>query len=123
MGKSYDQLSLDERIKLAQLHSEGFSIREIASDVDRSASTIARELKRNTGQQIGYRPAHAQHRTREEPWKGSRLQRDPSLAREVLDCLKEGWSPEQFGAWLAPVPARKVIDPESIYLFIYAQIG
>jgi IS30 family transposase len=72
MGKSYDQLSLDERLKVAQLHGEGFSIREIASDLDRSPSTIARELKRNTGQQIGYRPAHAQERARARRWKGSR---------------------------------------------------
>lgn len=123
MGKNYDQLSLDERIKLAQLHSEGFSIREIASDLDRSPSTIARELKRNTGQQIGYRPAHAQDRTRARRWKGSRLERDAALAREVLTCLKKGWSPEQACAWLARVHARKVISPESIYRFIYAQIA
>src|ERR1700720_603134 len=123
MGKSYDQLSLDERIKLAQLHGEGFSIREIASDLDRSPSTIARELIRNTGQQIGYRPAHAQERTKARRWKGSRLERDPVLAKEVLDCLKKGWSPEQTCAWLARVHARKIISPESIYRCIYAQIG
>jgi IS30 family transposase len=43
MGKSYDQLSLDERITTAQLHAEGLSIREIASNLDRSPSTIARD--------------------------------------------------------------------------------
>jgi transposase, IS30 family len=123
MGKSYDQLSLDERIKLAQLHGEGFSIREIASDLDRSPSTVARELKRNTGQQVGYRPAHAQERTRARRWKGSRLERDPGLAKEVLDCLKKGWSPEQTCAWLARIHGQQVISPESIYRFIYAQIG
>lgn len=123
MGKSYDQLSLDERIKVAQLHSEGFSIREIASDLDRSPSTIARELKHNTGQQIGYRPAHAQERASARRWKGSRLERDPVLAREVLDCLEKGWSPEQTCAWLARRHARKVIGTESIYRFIYAQMA
>ena len=122
MGKSYDQLSLEERIRLAQLHSEGFSIREIASDLDRSPSTIARELTRNTGQQIGYRPAHAQERTKARRWKGSRLERDAFLAEEVLCCLKKGWSPEQTCAWLALVHSRKVISYESIYRFIDAQI-
>ena len=123
MGKSYDQLSLDERIKVAQLHSEGFSIREIASDLDRSPSTIARELKRNTGRQVGYKPAHAQERARARRWKGSRLERDPVLAQEVLDCLKKGWSPEQTCAILARLHARKVIGTESIYRFIYAQLA
>jgi len=123
MGKSYDQLSLEERITLAQLRAEGLSIRQIAADMDRSPSTIARELKRNVGRQIGYKPAYAQDRTKARRWKGSRLERDPVLADEVLGCLKKGWSPEQTCAWLARVHAHKVISPESIYRFIYAQIA
>jgi transposase, IS30 family len=123
MGKSYDQLSLEERITLAQLRAEGLSIRQIAADMDRSPSTIARELKRNVGRQIGYKPAYAQDRTKARRWKGSRLERDPALAHEVLGCLKKGWSPEQTCAWLARVHAHKVISPESIYRFIYAQIA
>jgi len=123
MGKSYDQLSLEERITLAQLRAEGLSIRQIAADMDRSPSTIARELKRNVGRQIGYKPAYAQDRTKARRWKGSRLERDPALADEVLGCLKKGWSPEQTCAWLARVHAHKVISPESIYRFIYAQIA
>ena len=122
MGKSYDQLSLDERIRLAQLRGEGFSIREIASDLDRSPSTIVRELKRNTGQQVGYRPAHAEERTKARRWKGSRLERDSALAAEVLTCLKKGWSPEQTCAWLKRAHAKKVLSYESIYRFIDAQI-
>lgn len=122
MGKNYDQLSLDERIRLAQLHSEGFSIREIASDLDRSPSTVARELKRNTGRQIGYRPSYAEERSKARRWKGSRLERDGALAGQVLACLKKGWSPEQTCAWLALVNSKKVISYESIYRFIDAQI-
>jgi IS30 family transposase len=122
MGKRYDQLTLDERITLAQLRAQGLSIRQIAADMDRSPSTIARELRRNSGRQIGYKPAHAQERTRARRWKGSRLERDPGLAEEVLTCLKKGWSPEQTCAWLARIHAEKVISPESIYRFIYAQI-
>jgi IS30 family transposase len=123
MGQSYDQLSLDERITLAQLRTEGLSIRQIAADMDRSPSTIARELKRNVGRQIGYKPAYAQERTRARRWKGSRLERDSALAEEVLACLKKGWSPEQTCASLARAHARKVISPESIYRFVYAQIA
>lgn len=122
MGKNYDQLTLDERIKLAQLHAEGLSIRQIAANLDRSPSTIARELKRNAGRQVGYKPAHAQERTRARRWKGSRLERDPALAEEVLTCLKRGWSPEQTCAALERAHGEKAISPESIYRFIYAQI-
>jgi len=122
MGKNYDQLSLDERIRLAQLHAEGLSIRQIAADLDRSPSTIARELKRNSGNQVGYKPSHAQERTCARRWKGSRLERDPALAEDVLDCLKRGWSPEQTCGFLERAHGEKVISPESIYRFIYAQI-
>jgi IS30 family transposase len=98
MGKSYDQLSLDERIKLAQLHCEGFSIREIASDLDRSPSTVARELKRNTGQQVGYRPAHAQeHGKRVESKMPSAACADSSPAKPIWPPLhrdsSQTWSP------------------------------
>jgi IS30 family transposase len=122
MGKNYAQLTLEERIRLAQLSAEGLSIRQIAADMDRSPSTIAREVKRNVGRQVGYKPAHAQEKTRARRWKGSRLERDPALAEEVLTCLKKGWSPEQTCAFLARVHGKTVISPESIYRFIYAQI-
>lgn len=122
MGKNYAQLTLEDRIELARLHAEGFSVRQIAANLDRSPSTIARELKRNTGHRVGYKPVHAQERTRARRWKGSRLERDPSLAEEVLTCLKKGWSPEQTCAFLARVHGEAVISPESIYRFIHAQI-
>ena len=59
MGKIYRQLSLDERSLLACLHTSGQSIRQIAASLDRAASTISRELKRNRSHQAGYRPAYA----------------------------------------------------------------
>ena len=52
MGTNYDQLSLEERCKVASLRAAGRSIRQIAADLDRSASTIARELKRNAGKTV-----------------------------------------------------------------------
>jgi len=45
------------------------------------------------------------------------------LAKEVLDCLKKGWSPEQTCAWLARIHGQQVISPESIYRFIYARLA
>jgi IS30 family transposase len=49
MGRSYGQLSLEDRCTIAQLQKAGQSIRQIASALDRAPSTIARELKRNRG--------------------------------------------------------------------------
>ncbi len=48
MGTIYDQLCLAERIEIYRLHSEGQSLRRIAAALGRGASTISRELSRNS---------------------------------------------------------------------------
>ena len=64
MGRSYDQLSLDDRCEIARLFANGSSVRQIAAALDRSPSTISRELKRNSGAQVGYRSSYADQQTR-----------------------------------------------------------
>ena len=122
MGKHYGQLSLEERCKIAELHQAGQSLRQIAAALDRSASSISRELRRNRGAQVGYRPTYAQQRAAARRWKGSRLERNAELRDLVLDRLKRGWSPEQIAGWLARTKAASRISYESIYRFIYDQI-
>ena len=68
MGRSYGQLSLEDLCTIAQLQDAGQSIRQIAAALDRAPSTIARELRRNRGSWVGYKPAYAQQRTRERRW-------------------------------------------------------
>lgn len=45
---NYPHLNIEERIVISQLSVSGISIREIAKQLDRSQSTISRELKRNS---------------------------------------------------------------------------
>ncbi len=123
MGTKYDQLSLEERCEVARLHAEGRSLRQIAAALDRSASSICRELKRNRGEQVGYKPGYAQERTKARRWKGSKLDRNASLREEVLAGLRKGWSPEQVCAFLQRRHGRPVIGAETIYRFIAAQIA
>lgn len=119
---SYRQLSLEERCSIARLREAGQSIRQIAATLDRQASTIARELKRNSGAQVGYRPTYAQEQADARRWTGARLERDDSLRETILDRLAHGWSPEQVAGRLAHEAGRKVISHETIYRFIYAQL-
>lgn len=123
MGTKYDQLSLEERCEVARLRGEGRSLRQIAAALDRSASSISRELKRNRGAQIGYQPVHAQERTKARRWKGSKLDRDAGLRQEVLAGLRKGWSPEQVCAFLERRHGKRLIGPETIYRFVAAQIA
>jgi IS30 family transposase len=122
MGEHYDHLSLEERCQIAQLRGDGQSIRQIAAALDRPPSTISRELKRNSGAQLSYKPGYAQEQARARRWTGARLERDDALRILVLDCLARGWSPEQVAGRLARQRAEPVISHESIYRFIYAQI-
>jgi len=122
MGERYGHLTFDERCTIAQLHQAGQSKRQIAAALDRSPSSISRELKRNSGKQVGYTPSYAHERTRARRWSGSRLERDEALRRFVLDRLKSGWSPEQIAGRLKQQKAAVTISHESIYRFIYAQI-
>jgi IS30 family transposase len=123
MGRSYDQLSLDDRCEIARLQANGRSVRQIAAALDRSPSTVSRELKRNSGRQVGYKPTYAQEQTRARRWKGSRLEREAALRETVLKRLAQGWSPEQIAGRLALETGRRVISYESIYRFIYTQIA
>lgn len=122
MGERYDQLSLEERCKVAGLHEAGHSIRQIAAALDRSPSSISRELKRNRGKQIGYKPAYAQEQAAARRWKGSRLERNTELRDLVLERLSRGWSPEQIAGRLTEMKAATRISHESIYRFIYDQV-
>jgi IS30 family transposase len=122
MGEHYDHVTLEERCTIARLRDSGQSIRQIAAALDRSPSSISRELKRNHGAQVGYKPAYAEEQARARRWTGSRLERDEALRRLVLGCLERGWSPEQVAGWLKQQQAPTTISHESIYRFIYAQI-
>jgi IS30 family transposase len=115
MGRRYKQLSLEDRCEIARLQSDRLSVRQIAAALDRPASTISRELRRNRGREVGYKPSYAHEQTRARRWAGSRLERDPALRRAVLGLLAQGWSPEQVAGRMAREAGRRVISYESIY--------
>jgi IS30 family transposase len=117
MGRSYRQFSVEERCEIARLSADGLSIRQIAAGLDRAPSSVARELKRNRGAQVGYQPVYAQHQAQARRWSGSRLDRDAPLRDQVLGQLRAGWSPEQIAG-----RSGRAISTETIYRFIYAQI-
>ena len=123
MGKHYNQIDLEERCEIARLRTSGCSIRQIAATLDREPSTIARELKRNTSRQSGYRPGYADQQSRARRWSGSKLERNNDLREIVLSRLKQGWSPEQVAGRLALENGRCIISHETIYRFIYAQLA
>jgi IS30 family transposase len=70
-------LSFEEREEIAMLKAQGASVREIARRLERSPSTISRELRRNAatrGGKLDYRASVAQ-------WKAELMARRPKTAK------------------------------------------
>ena len=70
-----------EREEIALLRAEGKGVRAIAREIDRSPSTISRELRRNAatrGGKLEYRPSVAQ-------WKAELVARRPKTAKLAAD--------------------------------------
>ena len=118
-------LSHNERVVIADLHRAGFSSRAIAQQVQRSPSTVSRELARNSAPDGRYGAASAQQRAagrRHRP-RPRRLEVDPVLRGFVQQCMDVRWSPEQISHALTVEfpndPSRQLV-PESLYQALYA---
>jgi IS30 family transposase len=74
-------LCFEEREEIALLRAQGAGVREIARQLDRSPSTISRELRRNAatrGGKLDYRASVAQ-------WKAELMARRPKTAKLAAD--------------------------------------
>lgn len=118
-------LSEDERVRIADLHRAGHTVRSIAAELNRSPSTVSRELRRNRDPGSGqYRPFTAQRLAedrRARPGRG-KLVHDPALRQFVADRLKKRWSPEQISQGLRaefPDEPELHLVPETIYQAVY----
>jgi IS30 family transposase len=117
--KKYGQLDLTERIEIYRLHEDGKSCRFIAQLLERSPSTISRELRRNG--RGGYDPqqAHKRYHRRHARGRRHKLDRHPALRARVLACLAMDLSPEQIAGRMALEHGKPIISHESIYRYIY----
>ena len=124
---SYKQLTLVERFRIFHMKVVGYTIREIARELDRSHSTISRELQRNTTGE-GLSPmwiAHAQRlcEQRRQRARHRRRQDHAALRGYVVERLQAHWSPEIIAGRLRldfPRNAAMRISHEGIYRWVYA---
>ncbi|WP_176026293.1 IS30 family transposase [Robbsia andropogonis] len=118
-------LSLEERETISRELASGASMRSIAKSLNRSASTISREISRNGGI-TRYRAWHAEaafFKRCKRP-KSLLLRRYPKLCRQVIALLKQDWSPEQISGWLRQENGTGVgmsISHETIYKSLFIQ--
>jgi len=99
--RSARALTVQDREQISRGVAMGQSLRHIASEVGRSASTISREVQRNGGRQH-YLATLAEERAWRQARrpKECRLAHSPRLRHLVASRLRQDWSPQQIAAWL-----------------------
>ncbi len=115
----YNHLSIEEREKIQELLWQKKSVRYIAKELERSPSSISREIKKNNPpQQKRYTPRLAHERAiHKRSSRGApKLETNTELNQYVVQHLKLGWSPEQIALF------RGDISHEAIYQHVYRQI-
>jgi transposase, IS30 family len=127
--RKFEQLTDEKRWKLHELRLGGCSMRECGRQLGCDASTVSRELRRNTAEVGGgsvYLPDHAILCT-----KGRRAKchphvkmDDPAFRRIIVLEIQKGRSPEIIAGRLKREHCRTVIGIETLYDFIYnSEIG
>jgi IS30 family transposase len=115
----YRQITSNERYAIAALRRQGFSMRAIARDLERSPSTIAREVARNHCRTDGaYRPSKADSRTRTRRARSRRNRRFSEDDFALVErCIRLKWSPEQVAGRLRDDGILS-ISHQTIYLYV-----
>ncbi|KGM38587.1 hypothetical protein JY96_21645, partial [Aquabacterium sp. NJ1] len=115
----YRQLAREERYLISAYLKANWSLRAIAQELGRSASTISREVSRNATTHDGaYRPCKADRYARA---RRRRSRRGPKFKPEqyalVRRYLRKKWSPKQIVGTLRP---QGLLDMshESIYRYL-----
>ena len=127
---SYTHFTLEERKYLQQLLAEGLSFRKIAAILERSPSSISREVNRNRTKRkprhepdnkFWYNHWRAQNlsvRRRREQVRAA-LQEGTPEWEYIVDGLRRYWSPEAIcGRWHKEFPNRKPLCVSTIYRYI-----
>lgn len=121
-------LSFAERELIMLRSAQGVSVRAIARELGRAASTVSRELRRNAHSRwpCEYRAtlAHAKAQDRGRRPKQRKLAGNSVLRAWVEDRLAENWSPRQIAKDLPvqfPDDARMRVSHEAIYQSLFVQ--
>ena len=115
--QKHAHLTESERYHVYLMKKQQKSLTEIAKSMDRSPSTISREIKRNTGKKgYRYKQAHGLACSRHKG-KNKHIKRNPRSKMPITPKLKQYWSPEQITGrlWLEKGAS---ICAETVYRFV-----
>ena len=106
-----------DRRHIHRWRQEGDGQRELARRLGRAASSISRELSRNTGGR-GYRLKQAHEQAQRRALRPGPRRFTDEVRAAVELRLKKGWTPELISG-RARLEERAMVCKESIYQHIY----
>ena len=124
--KHYQHLTTCERVTLMLELESGASIRKVARRLNRSPSTLSREIRRNDFTKTNYQAQSSElayRRRRKHSRKPLKLKENPQLCDTVEQYLiTKKWSPEQISSYLkrSNINDSMQVSHETIYAYIYA---
>lgn len=129
MRRTYSQIDMDERRRIARWRAAGLSVTVIAEKLGRHRSTIFRELSRNAFDDVqmpklsGYYCVTANEMARERRAKLRKLARFAHVRRSVIERIMHGWSPQQIAGRMRLERHPISVSYETIYKFAYSADG
>jgi IS30 family transposase len=116
---NYKQLATEERYQIYSLNKEGLSQKQIAAHLNRSPSTICRELNRNQGLR-GYRPKQAQSLSDDRRRHAAKsIKVTATVYQDIETLIRQELSPQQIVDYFAR-HKKLSLHHVTIYQLIYA---
>lgn len=120
----YKHFSVEEREAIQQGIWGERSMRSIAKEIERSPSSVIREIKRNLPKErFLYTPRLAHERAVKQRKSRGRKERlkNQDIRDYVVNHLKRRWSPEQISGKIHEEIGER-ISHEAIYQYVYSQL-
>jgi len=114
---TYRRMSAEERRLIYQWRRDGCGICEISRRLGRYASSISREIERNTGKR-GYRPKQAHKKAQWRAKRRGTRRFTDEVRQDAERRLRKGWTPEMISG-RAQLEGRPSVCKETIYNHIY----
>jgi len=125
MKHKFKQFTLVDRINIQLQFRDGLGIRAIARKMNRSPSSVSRELDGRPSRGVGKYQAYGNHQRK---LKGRLSKKSVRLKNEFIKnyvvekMTQKGWTPEQISLRLPIDYPGNTISYEAIYQFVYAQV-
>lgn len=120
------KLTKSERLEIEILLGKGYSLRSIASAIERSPNTISYEITVNGGRS-GYNALHAhqyaQTRKKDTRRAWSKIEEIPELKAYIIEKLIAHWNPDEISGRMKEEKQPWYISKTAIYAWLRSVYG